>query len=109
MKKTILMTILLSAAVLTACSTETKKKLGFASEGPDEFMVMSRAPLSLPPEYDLRPVNDMNAVERMNAENRTSGLDASERKLLAKIQVEHNDDEIKAKIEKEFKELNASN
>lgn len=50
----VLMCAVLAVSVLGACSTATKKKLGLVSEGPDEFMVMSRAPLSLPPDYDLR-------------------------------------------------------
>ena len=39
--------------VLGGC-TGVKDKLGLAKQSPDEFMVMSRAPLSLPP--DIRDV-----------------------------------------------------
>ncbi len=41
-------------AVLTAC-TDTRETIGLVQEPPDEFRVTSRAPLSLPPEYTLRP------------------------------------------------------
>ncbi len=41
-------------AVLTACE-ETKRALGQTKEAPDEFTVYQRAPLSLPPNYGLRP------------------------------------------------------
>ena len=39
----------LTAFVLavSACNTVTKKDLGLVKEAPNEFMVMSRAPLSL--------------------------------------------------------------
>ena len=39
---------------LTACE-ETKRALGQTKEAPDEFTVYQRAPLSLPPNYGLRP------------------------------------------------------
>ncbi|MFR8206307.1 MAG: DUF3035 domain-containing protein [Alphaproteobacteria bacterium] len=44
----------LSAAcmALAACSTATKEKLGLTKKAPNEFLVVPRAPLSLPPEYD---------------------------------------------------------
>ena len=41
-------------ALLTACE-ETKRALGQTKESPDEFTVYQRAPLSLPPNYGLRP------------------------------------------------------
>lgn len=52
--------VLLSGS-LSACSG-VKKKLGLENSAPDEFLVTSRAPLSLPPEYDLRPVTDGSSV-----------------------------------------------
>ncbi len=107
-KSLVLMSVLLAVSVLGACSTATKKKLGLVSEGPDEFMVMSRAPLSLPPDYDLRPVNDMSALNDVDIADRLSGMDLSERKLMYKIDAQNTDDDIKAKIEREFKELNAN-
>jgi len=76
--------------------------------GQDEFMVMSRAPLSLPPDYDLRPVNDMSALNEIDMTERLSGMDLSEQKLMSKIEAQNTDDDIKAKIEREFKELNAN-
>ncbi|MBM3567045.1 MAG: DUF3035 domain-containing protein [Alphaproteobacteria bacterium] len=39
---------------LGACE-DTKKMLGMDKRPPDEFTVYSRAPLSMPPNYDLRP------------------------------------------------------
>ena len=49
--------ILLAAALLMlgGCSNSAKKKLGLGRHSPDEFAVVKRAPLSLPPVYNLRP------------------------------------------------------
>lgn len=40
--------------LLTACSS-TKEQLGLTREAPDEFKVVRRAPLEMPPNYSLRP------------------------------------------------------
>lgn len=39
---------------LTACST-AREELGLNRQSPDEFSVLKRAPLTLPPSYALRP------------------------------------------------------
>ena len=39
---------------LTACSG-VKEKLGMGKQVPDEFRVQARAPLSMPPDFNLRP------------------------------------------------------
>ena len=39
---------------LSACS-EVRRTLGYEKQPPDEFQVVQRAPLSLPPDYKLRP------------------------------------------------------
>lgn len=44
----------LSALGLSACSS-TKESLGLNKQTPDEFMVVKNAPLSMPPDYSLRP------------------------------------------------------
>lgn len=44
------------ALLLASCSgTEVKESLGLTRESPDEFKVVSRPPLSVPPEFNLRP------------------------------------------------------
>lgn len=106
MKKSVFV-VLAVAFVLSACSTETKRKLGLANQAPDEFMVMSRAPLSLPPEYGLRPVRDMSGMQQVDMSERMSGMDLSEQKLMAKIDAAQTDANIKAKLEQDFRELNA--
>jgi hypothetical protein len=48
--------ILLLVGVLAGCGG-TRKMLGLEKTSPDEFLVVKRAPLSLPPNYELRPPN----------------------------------------------------
>jgi Protein of unknown function (DUF3035) len=43
-----------AAATLSACG-HAREALGMAKVTPDEFRVVSKAPLTLPPDYDLRP------------------------------------------------------
>lgn len=42
------------APAVAGCSS-TKEMLGLTKRSPDEFQVVSRAPLSMPPDYSLRP------------------------------------------------------
>ena len=47
---------LFSLLALTACSSNTvKDTLGLGRAAPDEFRVVSRPPLSVPPQFSLRP------------------------------------------------------
>lgn len=55
MQKLILTSGLVSAILLSACDHDTKQDLGLIKAAPDEFAVVTRAPLSVPPEYTLRP------------------------------------------------------
>lgn len=49
-------TVVVAAALaLTACSSETSRSFGFSRDAPDEFSTARRVPLSLPPDYALRP------------------------------------------------------
>jgi hypothetical protein len=49
--------ILLSCVALTmgACTQKSKENLGLANVAPDEFSVITRAPLSVPPNFEIRP------------------------------------------------------
>jgi len=55
-RKTIAFTVsaIAAGALLAGCQA-TKETLGLTKRSPDEFQVVSRAPLSLPPDYNLRP------------------------------------------------------
>lgn len=46
--------VVLVGLSLAACG-DVKQQLGFTREAPDEFTVLSRAPLSIPPDFALRP------------------------------------------------------
>lgn len=46
--------IILSALTLSACEN-AKESLGLETSPPDEFSVVKRAPLEMPPDYYLRP------------------------------------------------------
>ena len=77
MNKIILSSVLV--AMLCACGI-TKKSLGIEKEAPDEMLVVSRSPLSIPPEFGLRPVISDSDL----AEEKTS-LSAGEQALLNKL------------------------
>lgn len=44
-----------AAFTLAACGESTKRTLGLTRTAPDEFAVVPRAPLSQPPDFNLRP------------------------------------------------------
>ena len=51
---TLPLALALLAPAAAGCSS-TKEMLGLTKHSPDEFQVVSRAPLSMPPDYSLRP------------------------------------------------------
>lgn len=52
-------TLALVCLGLTACSSgSVQETLGLERSAPDEFKVLSRPPLSVPPEFNLRPPGD---------------------------------------------------
>lgn len=99
----------LTAFVLavSACNTVTKKDLGLVKEAPNEFMVMSRAPLSLPPEYDVRPVTQPVAAtengEKTVKEDKMAGLSQGERGFMRAIGANSRNDHIREQITTEMK------
>jgi hypothetical protein len=46
--------LVLAAATLSSCA-DARRALGYDKAPPDEFAVIARAPLSQPPDYNLRP------------------------------------------------------
>ncbi len=65
--------------VLSACGV-TREQLGFEKKSPDEMLVVSRAPLSVPPEFGLRPVVVDSEIPVTD-----STMSAGEKALLSKI------------------------
>ena len=55
MKTTVLIAGLVAAGTLLSGCEGVKDQLGLSKEAPDEFRVVARAPLSVPPEFSLRP------------------------------------------------------
>ncbi len=45
----------LAVAGVAGCGEEMRQSIGLGNEPPDEFAVVTRAPLALPPDYSLRP------------------------------------------------------
>lgn len=55
---------LVCALLLTACAGDTvKQTLGLETQAPDEFRVVSRPPLSVPPQFALRPPSTGDSAE----------------------------------------------
>jgi hypothetical protein len=54
LNRVIVATALVSAVALTGCQS-SRKILGMEKVTPDEFRVVSKAPLVVPPDYSLRP------------------------------------------------------
>jgi hypothetical protein len=46
---------LVGLIALSACGDDLSKAIGLTRDSPDEFTVTTRAPLSMPPDYELRP------------------------------------------------------
>ena len=57
MRRSVLTVPLALALIVPAVAgcQSTKEMLGLTKKSPDEFQVVSRAPLSMPPDYSLRP------------------------------------------------------
>jgi hypothetical protein len=47
--------LVMLGTVLTGCSDNTKQVLGLKKTSPDEFRVIAAPPLSMPPDFNLRP------------------------------------------------------
>jgi hypothetical protein len=56
MKVTLPLTVSALSLLLTGCAANTvKEAFGIDNRAPDEFRVVSRPPLSVPPQFELRP------------------------------------------------------
>lgn len=84
--------------LLGACGTSDKMSL--AKQSPDEFMVMSRAPLYLPPEYDNRPLAPM--AKQKTFQSKLSGLSKGEQAFLKQLNAQKTNDNIRAELNQEM-------
>ena len=108
---------------LAACDS-TKEQLGMTKSAPDEFQVVKRAPLELPPNYVLRPPQPgAPRPQELSTSNEaahavfgeTESLDSSseittgESALLQKAGGENIDPNIRSKVDSETVELHDRN
>lgn len=96
MKKNILLLLAVCATVSLSACQNVKEQLGVGRNSPDEFTVVKRAPLTLPPEYNLRPpgegivppasdTSEQAKAVLMGAPEKTAEVGASEEILLQKM------------------------
>lgn len=55
--------VLVSVQLITACSGSLRDGLGLRKDAPDEFKVISSAPLNVPPSFYLRPPSDKAEIK----------------------------------------------
>ena len=103
-------------SLLVACSGSVQQKLGLERRVPDEFQVVRRAPLTLPPDFTLRPPtpgqpaarNDTSLAAREILVGRTPEAPAAEspgeRALVAAVKVEAEPD-IRRKLVEDYGDL----
>lgn len=111
MKKSLSLLALAALLALPAC-TGVKKELGIGRNSPDEFMVVKRAPLTLPPDYELRPpmtgsvppASEASAQAKaalMGGDAAPASAGTAEAQLLAKAGADRADPQIRAVISQE--------
>ncbi len=115
--------LLLAATLALGACADTRKAIGWEKSTPDEFRVVSRAPLTLPPDFGLRPPAPGTArpqesspqesaraavfrAERpANAAASNAALSAGERQLLGRAGAERADASIRDTIDRETQSL----
>jgi len=100
-----------SSALLIGC-TSTSKALGLRKDAPNEFNILTKAPLIIPPEYNLRPPrvgessSEDNYSQRAAREALIGDIDSAEPSpgeslLMRQANVGRADEEIRLKIDGE--------
>lgn len=111
MRKSSLILAVMMAATLGGCS-DVKKQIGMGRSSPDEFMVVKRAPLTMPPDYDLRAPSPDSLPPASEASNQakaalmggntaTAEKGSAENALLQKMGAENADPSVRAAINRE--------
>ena len=122
MKRMTIRTIaLLAGAALALGACDVARTLGLDREGPDEFQVLSHAPLTLPPDYRLRPpdpgaVRPQQVAPRDSARQTLTGgtaggaaRSAGESALLSKVGGARVDSSFRRRIDEETAEIAEKN
>ena len=117
------------ALALAGCGDNVRRSLGLTKQSPDEFRVVSRAPLAVPPSFNLRPpapgsqrpqeatARDQarQAVFRASDGEQTAAvpsvpsddsLSAGERSLLSQAGAGRADPNIRQLVDRETREIN---
>ena len=123
--------VLIASVALTLGACEgMKKQLGMTKQSPDEFRVVARAPLTLPPDFTLRPPepgavrpqegtstdqarqavlgNSQSADAGQAPIMASTGLSAGQRSLLKSTGGDDADPKIRMIVDSETNELNAA-
>lgn len=104
MKKQVL-TAFAALLALSSCGNINRETLGLDKKAPNEFMVSTKAPLTMPPEADLNPVRTAPSVqpkitlENVSKEEASFVSNFDEPSVITKI------DEIDNAIDKELKRM----
>jgi len=97
---------------LSACGDDLSDTFGYSKNAPDEFAVVKKTPLIIPPDFSLRPpLEGKTAVRKKAASDRVhetltgkpnlSGLSKGERDLITKAGAQSGTDNIREKINAE--------
>lgn len=120
------------AFVLAGCGDNVRRTLGLNKQSPDEFRVVSRAPLTVPPSFSLRPPSPgaqrpqepspedraRQAVFRVEGQQQqqterqvaaADGMSPAERSLLQQAGVDRADPNIRQTVDSETRQINAEN
>ncbi len=106
-----------TAVALSACGNTLAESLGYGKDAPDEFAIVTKAPLVIPPDYALRPPRPGAAGPRatspqvlaravlLRSEPGDEGITVGEQALLANAGAANADPNIRAIIENETRAL----
>ncbi|HYD18282.1 MAG TPA: DUF3035 domain-containing protein [Patescibacteria group bacterium] len=111
MRKSSLLLVAALALGVTGCA-EVKKQVGMGRSSPDEFMVVKRAPLTLPPDYELRAPSPDSLPPASDASNQakaalvgnatvTAEKGTAEDALLKKMGAQNADPSVRTAINRE--------
>lgn len=59
--------LLVCSLVIQGCSQDLKDSMGMSRSAPDEYQVLKRPPLSVPPDFSLEPPKDGEEDNNKNA------------------------------------------
>lgn len=104
-KKLLIITML---SCLSSCGGDVKDSLGMRKSAPDEFVVISNPPLSVPPQFDLPDPNSDEVIKTEPAQSvkriEPKSLSKDELKFIDSLGAKHKSSEAKKLVEKERSE-----